>query len=69
MQKHCYPWDPYLQKDNASLERIHRKAARFCFNNYPPTVSVIEMLQDLGWASLELRRTMTRLNLLYEKAI
>ena len=24
------------------------------------------MLQDLGWTSLELRRTMTRLNLLYK---
>ena len=39
--------------------------ARFCSNNYHPTASVTELLQDLGWTSLELR-TMTRLNLLYK---
>ena len=30
------------------------------------TASVSDMLQDLGWSSLELRRTTTRLNLLYK---
>ena len=62
----CAAWDTYLQKDIALLERIQRKAARFCSNNYHPTASVTEMLQDLGWTSLELRRTMIRLNLLYK---
>ena len=62
----CAAWDPYLQKNNASLERIQRKLVRFCSNNYHPTASVTEMLQDLSWTSLELRRTMTRLNLLYK---
>ena len=37
-----------------------------CSNNYHPTASDTELLQDLGWTSLELRRTMTRLNLLYK---
>ena len=62
----CVAWDPYLQKDIASLERIQRKAARFSFHNYHPTVSVTEMPQDKRWTNLELKRTMTRLNLLYE---
>ena len=62
----CAAWDPYLEKDIASLERIQKKAARFCSNNYHPTASVTEMVQDLGWMSLELRRTTTRLNLLYK---
>ena len=62
----CAACDPYLQKDIVKLERIQRKAARFCTNNYHPTASVTEMLHDLGWTSLELRRTMTRLTLLYK---
>lgn len=59
-------WDPYLQKDIDSLERVQRKAARFCCNNYQPTASVTTMIQDLGWKTLESRRTMTRLTLLYK---
>ena len=43
----CAAWDPYLQKDIALLERIQRKAAPFCSNNYHPTASVTEILQDL----------------------
>ena len=35
-------------------------------NNYHLKASVNEMLQVLGWTSLELRRTMTCLNLLYK---
>ena len=62
----CDAWDPYLQRDVALLERIQRKVARVCSNNYHPTASVTEMHQDLGWTSLELRRTMTRINLLYK---
>ena len=62
----CAAWDPYLQKDIASLERVQRKAARFCSNNYHPTASVTDMLHELGWTTLELRRTMTRLALLYK---
>ena len=56
----------YLQKDIVKHERIQRKAAWFCTNNYHTTASVTEMLHDLGWTSLELRRTMTRLTLLYK---
>ena len=62
----CEAWDPHLQKDIASLERVQRKAARFCSNNYHPTASVTEMLSELGWSTLELRRTMSRLVLLYK---
>ena len=57
-------WDPHLQKDIDSIERVQRKAARFCCDNYRPTSNVTEMLQNLGWTTLESRRTMTRLSLL-----
>ena len=59
-------WDPYLQKDIAALEKVQRKAARFCTNNYHPTANVTEMLEDLGWHTLEQRRNMNRLSLFYK---
>ena len=63
----CAAWDPHFKKDVGSLERVQRKAARFCANDYHPTASVSNMLNDLGWATLrELRRTMSRLTILYK---
>ena len=62
----CEAWDPHFKKDISSLERVQRKAARFCLNNYQPTASVTEMLSELGWSSLETRRTIARLNLMYK---
>ena len=59
-------WDPHLQKDIDSIKRVQQKAARFCCDNYHPTSNVTEMLQNLGWTTLESRRTMTRLSLLYK---
>jgi len=52
----CAAWDPYLQKDINSLERVQRKAARFCTNGYQPTASVTDMIRELGWQTLEQRR-------------
>ena len=52
----CQAWDPHFKKDIASLERVQRKAARFCSNNYHRTASVTKMLSDLEWDSLDLRR-------------
>ena len=45
----CEAWDPHFNKDISSLERVQRKAARFCLNNYQPTDSVTGMLRDFGW--------------------
>ena len=44
----CAAWVPYLQKDIVKLERIQRKAARSCTNNYHTTASVTEMPHDRG---------------------
>ena len=62
----CEAWDPNFKKYISSLERVQRKAARFCSSNYHPTDSVTRMLSDLGWFSLETRRTIARLNLMYK---
>ena len=61
-------WDPHLEKDKESLEKVQRQAARYVFNNYtdrtPGTVTT--MLTNLNWESLERRRRIQRLLMLYK---
>ena len=59
-------WDPYYKKDQASLERVQRKAARFCTGQYDRTASVTNMLQHLQWNSLETLRRNVRLTTMYK---
>ena len=59
-------WDPYLKKDIAKVEKVQRKAARFCTGNYKQTASVTDMIKELDWETLELRRTKCRLNMMYK---
>ena len=61
-------WDPFLKKDTSALERVQRKAARFCSQNYDSYASVTGMIKDLGWATLETRRRQFRLTLMYKVA-
>ena len=44
-------WDPFLKKDISALERVQRKAARFCSQNNKRYESVTDMIKDLGWAT------------------
>ena len=59
-------WDPYTYKDKYMVERVQRKAAQFCLRNYKPMESVTDMLKDLGWDTLELRRKKARLTTMYK---
>ena len=59
-------WDPFLKKDISALERVQRKAARFCSQNYNRYASVTDMIKDLGWDTLETRRRQSRLILMYK---
>ena len=59
-------WDPFLKKDISALERVKRKAALFCSQNYDRYASVTDMIKDLGWATLETRRRQSRLTLMYK---
>jgi len=38
---------PFLKKDISALERVQRKAARFCSQNYSRYASVTDMIKDL----------------------
>ena len=56
----------YTNKDKVALEKVQRKAARFRSKNYNPMSSVTDMIKDLNWESLEVRRKKARLTLLYK---
>ena len=58
--------DPFYQKDTHVVEMIQRKAARFCMNNYRGESSVTELIETLGWDSLQIRRKQARLSLMYK---
>ena len=61
-------WDPYEKGDVATLEKVQRRAARFVKGNYKRESSVTQMKCDLGWQSLEARRAVSRLSLMYKIA-
>ena len=48
------------------LERVQTKAARFCLQNYNRTASIIDMLRELEWDTLEMRRKKNRLTPTYK---
>ena len=59
-------WDPYKITQINKLERVQRKAARFCLGNYERRSSVNQMLKELQWEPLEIRRVKSRLSMLYK---
>ena len=60
-------WDPHLEKDKTPLEKVQRQAARYVNNNYTDRTPgiVTSMLEALNWETLEKRRTLQRLLMLY----
>ena len=62
-------WDPKPGVENNGahkIEMLQRRAARWTLKRYHNTSSVSNMLQDLGWRSLEQRRADARLFVLYK---
>ena len=57
----CEACDPYYKKD-IKHEKVQRKGARVCFQNYTPFSSVTGMLDTLGWKSLEEKGMDSRYN-------
>ena len=59
-------WDPFTREDIARLEQVQRRAVRFVFNNYSRYQRVTPLIEDVGWASLESRRKVQKVCLLYK---
>ena len=58
-------WDPILNKDSDSIEKVQRKAARWARGQYG-SISVTQLLKDLKWRPLADRRRDHRIILLYK---
>lgn len=63
-------WNP-SQKINRSIEIVQNKAAKFVTNCYPKKgkedeFSVTRLIKQLGWDSLEERRSKARLSMIYK---
>jgi len=62
----CAIWDPYQQHHIKGIEQIQRRAARFVKRDYNWRSKVSQMLDELKWPPLELRRKRARLILMYQ---
>ena len=58
-------WDPHTQSNIQILERVQRRAARYVMNDYDRGSSVSTMISQLGWSSLQQRRSHTKIIMLY----
>ena len=59
-------WAPQTNCQIVTLEKIHRRAARFVCNNYSKYDSVTDMLTLLNWSSLEQRRNQAKCIMFYK---
>ena len=59
-------WDPHLQKDIDKVQAVQRRAARFVCNRYHNMSSPSEMLTDLDWEPLIIRRQKIKLCTFYK---
>jgi hypothetical protein len=59
-------WDPHTIKGTNTIEMVQRRAARWACNRFNNTSSVTDMLNHLGWRTLEQRRADQRLTMLYK---
>ena len=61
-------WDPHHNRDIHNPEQVQRRAARFVNRNYTECTPgcVTNMIQSLGWESLQHRRYINRLTMLFK---
>ena len=59
-------WDPHTKEHISKIEMVQRRAACWTFGNFDNRASVTEMLNKLGWRTLEQRRADARLCLFYK---
>ena len=59
-------WDPFTAKNIKSVEMVQRRAARWVLNRYDRLDSVNDMLYCLNWKTLQSRRSIARLSMLYK---
>ena len=66
MEYACTVWSPYTKKNIQILEAVQRRAAWFVNNDYFIFSSAMAMMQDLEWLTLEERRWVTKVTMLFK---
>ena len=66
MEYACTVWSPYTKKNIQILEAVQRRASRFVKNDYSNFSCVTAMMQDLEWPTLEERRSVTKVSMLFK---
>lgn len=59
-------WDNNAKGNIDKIEKVQRRAARFVTGNYERQASVTNMIQTLGWPTLQQRRHFTSLVMFYK---
>jgi hypothetical protein len=59
-------WDPHLKYHINNIEKVQRRAARFVCKDYSHEASVTQMLTNLQWPPLYIRRMTFRLVMFYK---
>ena len=49
-------WNPHTNRDTETIEKVQRRAARFVVHNYKRSTNSQDLVNQLGWDSLESRR-------------
>jgi hypothetical protein len=62
----CCIWDPTAQSSINQLEAVQRKAARYVMSDFRRDSSVTNMINQLNWETLEMRRRKLKLTMLYK---
>ena len=57
---------PEIKADIQQLEKVQRRAARWVLNDFSRYSSITNMLQQLSWPSLQVRRKICRLQTLFK---
>ena len=59
-------WSPHTKTDIQRVEQVQRKAARFACKTYDRKSSATQLVQSLGWQTLETRRHIAMVSLLHK---
>ena len=59
-------WSPYTKENINKIAMLQRRATCWFTNDFSPYSSVTDMIGELGWRSLELRRYDARLTIFYK---
>ena len=60
----CTVWDPHREGQITKIKNVQWRSARFVLNRYKRTTSVANLLNHLGWTSLQSRWKIARLTMM-----